>query len=385
MASLSSLTTATLFADLQTLANAHHGCTASIVQHLAEVESRGAHLERGYSTLFKYCVEELRFSEDEAYRRVEAARLFRRFPVVCSYLQSGAVSLSVLIALKAHLTDTNHAELLAAVSMMSRRKAEEWLASRFPRSDVRESVRQLPSKTTVALSVSVPEVLPLPLPPTVPAPHRPRGPVPKVEPLSEERFAIHLTVNRSVKEQLELARALMRHQNPTGDLETVVSAAVRALIEQLEKKKLGVERDRRSSSIGKLESVTRNPSLRVSVVASAVTSTSAHISRATRRIVVARDGWGCSYVGPDGRRCECRDFLEFDHRRPKGMGGTGEAANVRLLCRAHNQFEAERVYGKPFVNDARKRYQREPRAVAAPGAEARKAGGSRERDRLERT
>jgi hypothetical protein len=51
-------------------------------RHLAELDTRGAHLLRGFASLFEYCTDELRFSEDEAYRRIEAARLPNRFPVV---------------------------------------------------------------------------------------------------------------------------------------------------------------------------------------------------------------------------------------------------------------------------------------------------------------
>jgi hypothetical protein len=54
-------------------------------------------------------------------------------------------------------------------------------------------------------------------------------------------------------------------------------------------------------------------------------------------------------VAADGHRCETRSFLEFDHERPKGRGGTSEAKNIRLLCRAHNLLAAERIYGEEYI------------------------------------
>jgi hypothetical protein len=38
-------------------------------------------------------------------------------------------------------------------------------------------------------------------------------------------------------------------------------------------------------------------------------------------------------VGIDGRRCECRAFLEFDHVEPVGLDGSHGEDNVRILCR----------------------------------------------------
>jgi hypothetical protein len=45
--------------------------------------------------------------------------------------------------------------------------------------------------------------------------------------------------------------------------------------------------------------------------------------------------------------------LEFDHVRPWALGGSsGDAANVRLLCRVHNRLEARRIFGSAAVDAA---------------------------------
>jgi Holliday junction resolvasome RuvABC DNA-binding subunit len=58
-------------------------------------------------------------------------------------------------------------------------------------------------------------------------------------------------------------------------------------------------------------------------------------------------------VSEAGRRCRERRFLEFDHVRPFARAGETTAENLRLRCRAHNQFAAERVYGVAFMNRKR--------------------------------
>ena len=54
-------------------------------------------------------------SEDEACRRIELARLARRFPALFPLLAWGELSLSVSLLLKPVLTEANHVEVIAAV------------------------------------------------------------------------------------------------------------------------------------------------------------------------------------------------------------------------------------------------------------------------------
>ena len=52
-----------------------------------------------------------------------------------------------------------------------------------------------------------------------------------------------------------------------------------------------------------------------------------------------------AFVSANGRRCAARGFLEFDHRKPFAKQGTSDAANIRLLCRAHNSLHARTCFG----------------------------------------
>jgi 5-methylcytosine-specific restriction endonuclease McrA len=353
-----------LLHNLHAIVGSHRRTTAELVAHLGEVDTRRLHVEKGFSSLFGYCVERLRFSEDEACRRIEAARLARRFPAIYSLMEQGAVSLTVLGLLKRYLTDGNHQELLAGVSGSSARRAKEWLAARFPEPDVPSTIRKQPGRHArimqpqaegSAVGRHARIMRPLPAEASASAavsvrnPGAPGGAVPnilgdpefraagsaaaraRVEPLSQDRFFVKFTASRAMKEKLESARDLMRHANPGGEIGVVLERALDALIAELQKRKQG------RTSRPRQKPRPRNDT---------------HVTRAVRREVVARDGWRCSFVADDGGRCDASAFLEFDHQTPKGRGGNSRTNNLRLLCRAHNRWAAELVYGKAHVSRA---------------------------------
>jgi hypothetical protein len=43
-------------------------------------------------------------------------------------------------------------------------------------------------------------------------------------------------------------------------------------------------------------------------------------------------------------------MLEFDHIEPVARGGHATTANLRLRCRAHNQYEADRIFAAASWN-----------------------------------
>jgi 5-methylcytosine-specific restriction endonuclease McrA len=78
-----------------------------------------------------------------------------------------------------------------------------------------------------------------------------------------------------------------------------------------------------------------------------------HIPAAVKRVVCARDGGQCTFESPNGRRCEDKGDLEFDHIVPRARGGKSTVDNLRLRCFAHNQLEAERAFGTAFMHAKR--------------------------------
>src|SRR5262245_19890519 len=117
--------------------------TAKVVAYLAEVGELRLHLRAGYSSLYEFCVKRLRLSTGEAFRRILASRLVKRFAIIQSLIASGAIHLSALELMRERLTDENHGELLDAASGKSKQELEAWLAARFPRPDAPSKIEKL--------------------------------------------------------------------------------------------------------------------------------------------------------------------------------------------------------------------------------------------------
>jgi hypothetical protein len=313
--------------------------TAQLIAHLSEVEERRLHLHAACSSMFDYCVNRLGLSEDEACRRIDAARLARRFPTLYPLLADGSVSLSVVALLKPYLTAENHVELLQACRGLTQAKAREQLAARFPRADVPSTVRKLPEPVRPAIpeSMALPLSEPAAVTPVsavasnVTTPLPPRSPPRPIEPLAPERYKIQLTASRELKNKLEQCRDLMRHANPSGDFAPILERALELLLDKLMRERFGAAQR---------------------ACASSKSSSGRSLDRATRRAVIAHDGLRCAWVGLDGERCNAKSWLELDHEEPLAKGGSSAAHNVRVLCQAHNRLAAELEFGRDTIQRA---------------------------------
>src|SRR5882672_4360169 len=134
-----------LLGRIAALAGKERETSVELVAHLAALDARPSlYAAQGCGSLFGYCTDVLRLSEDATCNRIYAARACRLFPVILDLLASGALSLTSVRMLRPHLTPENHEAVLARASGRSRRTIEALVAELAPRPDVPSSVRRLP-------------------------------------------------------------------------------------------------------------------------------------------------------------------------------------------------------------------------------------------------
>lgn len=350
--SLGSLSNERLLQTVATLARERNTQTAILVEHLAEVLRRGLHRLAGYSSLSRYCVGELRFSEWCAHHHAWAAGLARRFPIVLEFLADGRVHLAGLRELGPSLMPDNVAELLTLATYRTRREIQQLLAARVPRPDV--PTRFVPIHTSPAARVLTCDEVPAPanvsaksddiasklngpIESSVPA----RGvvpvasattPAPRIEALSPGRYLFSTTLSGETHGLLLRAQELLRHVPECREIEAVLQRALRELVARLERRRFG-DTDAPRACAG--------------------SDDPRHIPANVRRAVAARDGKRCTYVSAAGVRCTETAFLEYDHITPAARGGRSTPENLRLRCRAHNQLAAEQTFGAGFMDAKR--------------------------------
>src|SRR5437588_4959050 len=324
-----------------------HGLDAALLVHLGEIEERKVYLDWSFPSMFAYCVEELGFSEDVACNRINVARAARRMPIILEVLRSGKVHLAGLRLLAPHLTAENQEKLLAEATGKSTRQIEALVARLAPQPPVPTIVRKLPSRTSApesaTLSFGTADPVPPPASPPalalVPAP----APTPRrderrgrVAPLAEDTFKFQFTASRACHDLLREAQDLLRHRIPDGDVASIFERALRVLVEQVKKERFATGRKARSAPADDADA-----------------SSSRHIPDAIKREVFERDGGRCTFADGEGRKCSETGGLEFDHVDGFARTRLHRADRIRLLCRAHNQHAAEKMYGPLFMKRAR--------------------------------
>ena len=355
-----------LLAHLLTTTASHRRSTVEILMLLGEVETRKLHLQQGFTSLFLYCTDVLRFSEAEAYHRIQAARIIRRFPKTLKLLETGELTFTTINLLGPHLTLENYPSLLASASRKTKREVEALVAALAPKPDMGTMVRRLPVSTAVSrmadglaaanqseettpgsVSGAPAGISPDPTVDTAQANASPVQeeqhsdgpplwqPAPRafVAPLSADRYLLRLTITAETHTKLRYAQNLARHSVPSGDLATILDRALTLFVRDLERVKFArTDRPRPRRRSGDVRTTLGSD------------ATGRRIPADIRRGVWHRDGGRCTFVGPAGR-CQATSFLEFHHIVPFAAGGPATTGNLTLRCRAHNQYEADCYFG----------------------------------------
>ena len=328
---------------------------------LAVIDERKDYLAAGYSCMRNYCMGRLHWSEDRALRRLQVARAARGLPELFEYLADGRLSVATAAAVVPHLTQANSAILLPAVAFRSRSEIHQILAAH---------TRAATPSNSLALDSSVQESLDshapghaisegdIAMPTTCVAAHAPGHASParrgRVSSAAAGGYDVRLLISEAEHEDLRQAQDFLGHAVPSGDPAEIYARAMQHLLAHLQKQRLGVKPAAEPASEPK----------------------GRRIPKALRRLVWERDGHRCSFVGTDGHRCGETRELEIDHIIPWALGGATTAENLRVLCRAHNQFEAERLFGKDHMKTKRELAQRaraREKAAAKADAERTKA------------
>ena len=106
--------------------------TAKVLDVLIEIDHRRLWIKEGFSSMHDFCIRYLGYSESEANRRIQAARLTQKVEEVKPLLAQGELSLTNLSLLAPVLNEDNAKEILPKVTHKSSRDVEKIINEHFP-------------------------------------------------------------------------------------------------------------------------------------------------------------------------------------------------------------------------------------------------------------
>jgi hypothetical protein len=274
-----------LITQLKSRVSQEKELVAQVIYFLAEVQKRRLYFEYGYISLFQFCMKELGYTEAESQLRISAMRVVLEIPEVRDKIASGSLSLTSVAQAQSYFREKEK-------SNTSLQKAEKLeLLTHLENKSTRECEREL-----IQLSSQKP---------------LPRE---KVKAITETHFQVTLNISNELMEKLEKLKSLLSHKNPNMTHSELIEELADIAIEKL---------------------------------SPAIKSARAPSKRSVIQEVWIRDQEKCSYIDPrTKKKCESRHKLEVDHIYPKALGGSDTKDNLRLLCRAHNQWAAIQIFGR---------------------------------------
>ena len=399
--SLSTISDNRLVRQIESLRGMERKILAGVLRHLIEIERRRLYLPRGYSSLFEFCTQHLKYSRSAAGRRIAAARALVKFTSLEGYILNGEVNLYALSLVSGILTEDNFARVISGIRNRSTRDVEALVAEYRPGRSFRDRVR--------AVCVMVPE----------PgnkrenrngcqnagrvsggSPGRSGSPVntssapgagsekfpdadskrPGGDTLERVRisrkYKFEFAVDSEFMKKFNRMKTLLSGRYPEGiSFEKLFMLLMNEYIDRHTPEGRAARRERRQASkslknTGSTETDNSDQGNRY-ISSKPITGNgpggtrlnadsrgenrTRSIPRKVQDEVFLRDGGKCTFKGTDGRRCNSAWNLQIDHIVPFARGGDNSPGNLRLLCGKHNRLEAERVYGSPHMERFRKK------------------------------
>ncbi len=341
---LTMISNSELLNRVEKLTRSERKITHLILWHLVEVETRRLYLDLGYTSLFKYLTNHLSYSEDAAYRRIQASKLLKKMPQLETSIENGELNLTQLTQVQKCLNSE-----LENGNKITVEKTESILEQIHNKSSFE-------TKKILAVEFNQPiqihEIL---------------------NPQRDESVRMEITFTEDQMKELQHAKDLLSHILPNPTWAELISYLAQAQI----KKKLGTAKiATREKAVSKEPEILRDKIQDTPKIAAgksitptktellpiqfemlsnesgwkaihrnrdATNSNRKHIKLSTRRILLKKSELHCEFIHANGERCNSSYQLQIDHKMPLALGGTNEMENFRVLCRTHNLAEARRM------------------------------------------
>ena len=245
-----------------------------LLEILVAMEKENAFIKLNYQGVYSYCIDALKLSEAQSYyfKTVEKASI--RVPALKEAVTSGEISLSKARRIAPVISNDNHEEWITKAKTLSQKDLEKEVTV------VNPSAKPVKDKIT---------------------------------PVSRENSYLKVTIDGETDEDIQMLQNLLAQRlgRPVTLAETIKWA-------------LNMAREKVDPEIKAKKSLERQQKL-ISPISSGNKTTDSSSSKKSpgrkafpnlvKHQVINRQGYQCSFVSPDGRRCQQKKWLDFHVRQ----------------------------------------------------------------------
>jgi hypothetical protein len=279
-------------------------------------------------SLFEYATKVLKLDEARAYMLISLARKSKDVPSLARALKYETISAAKAARVVSIITNKNADELIEFAKTHTKREIEFEVARRNPRAAIE-----------------------------------------RVRPVSEDRVEVTISMSKTEYENLVRVQSLEARHNSRVNMSESVTAAITTYLfyrdpvakAQRNAGKLcpgraGEDNARDSDNLEKKESLRAE----ASDSASTAEQSSRHqgqfsqrkpLTAAQRHAANFVSKGKCTYVFPDGSRCNQDRFVDIHHIVEVSRGGTNHPDNLRALCRFHHDLIHQKPHTVPTFEE----------------------------------
>jgi hypothetical protein len=305
-----------------------------VLEHLREIDRRRLFASLGYKSLFDFALKHLGYSEEAAYRRIQAMRMLQQLPEIEEKLEKGEVQLTHLSMAQRFFRKEAQAQ-----NQPVSKELKLNLINKLAGTSVREAEKILIQES------SCPQEL------------RPET----IKVVTPSHVEVRLNLTQDTLDQVEVLKGWLAHKHPNLSMSELFAQLCGLGLKEwnpAKEPKRGKKVPMHGAEANSVSAAQRKsipsgtpsatvaqrrlirPGAQLSPVAQKKTSQSnpGALPAATRRLVFQRAGHRCE-------NCSSGLALQNDHIQPVACGGDADPKNLRLLCRSCNQRAAIDVFG----------------------------------------
>ncbi len=257
-----------------------------ILEYLQEIQRRRLYADQGHSSLFKFLVKELKYSEGAAVRRIHALKLLEKVPAAKAMIASGELNLTVASQTQVFCKNMQAQETKNVLEKVKGKTKDQATVELLELSRLSQSGTAAKAKRLNERKVRV----------------------------TPDETRVHLTISNKLLQKLEKLKSIKKLTT-----EECLEYAVEMALAHYES---SLDKTRKS----------RGTSGRA-------------VPAAIKKNILKRAGGVCEFPG-----CDERHFLELEHIKPYAMGGGHEINNLKLYCKTHNQRAAILLFGQGHMD-----------------------------------